>query len=131
MRDILFAVIMLSLPASVAVILGGTFLSMTGEGNRTAAGPPEARRAAALYDANCAACHGREGEGSAVAPALTGHEMSRDRLSDEAMRSAIRRGIAEPAPGHVPMPGFPHLEPAETDLLIRYLRARQAAPGAA
>jgi len=125
MRDIVFAVIMLSLPASVAFIMGKTFLSVSGETGRAYALAPEEDPAAAMFRARCAHCHGDLAEGTQAGPALTDRDHARDRMSDAAMRTAIRYGIDAPRGGYTPMPGFPGLGEAELTRLIRFLRARQ------
>jgi quinoprotein glucose dehydrogenase len=69
---------------------------------------------AGAYAANCQLCHGAERAGTPPAiPSLVGIGA---RMTDAQMKEAIRNAKA-------PMPSFAHLDDAEVEDLIRYLRA--------
>lgn len=126
MRDILFAVVMLSLPAALAMIAGKTIFSvraLEAELVELDIGP---LAAAELYEAKCAECHGGLAEGTAHGPPLvtlpTGTELAR-----QALHTAIRFGVAEPEAGQPAMPPFPELSDAEIRGLIRFVGERRIA----
>ena len=129
MRDVLFAVVMLSMPAAVAVIAGKTLFApeaYVSEARITAASPEAGRE---IYEARCAACHGAGAQGTARGPGLLGPALG-TAMGREAMRTAIRTGVAEPAADFPPMAGSPDLSESEIGAVIRYLRgARPAGRG--
>ena len=129
MRDILFAVVMLSMPAAVALIAGKTLFSVEAHmaGARAVAASPEAGRA--IYQRRCAACHGAGAGGTARGPGLLERALG-TAMGRAAMRTAIRTGIAEPRAGYPAMPRFDGLTESEIGAVIRYLReSRHARSG--
>ena len=95
MRDILFSVVMLSLPAAAAMILGKTLFAVSAlEANEANVTLPS-DRAAALYADNCAACHGGAANGGPGGPALTALD-THSQMGRDAIATAIRTGVAEP-----------------------------------
>lgn len=70
---------------------------------------------AALYSRHCASCHGHSGEGGVGVPLALPSFL--ESVSDEYLRKTIELG----RPGRV-MPGFPKLEPAAIDAIIRHMR---------
>lgn len=129
MRDILFAIVMLSMPAAVAVIAGKTLFSAEahmGEARIAAASPALGRE---IYESRCAACHGMDASGTGRGPALIGPALG-TAMGRAAMRTAIRNGVAEPAGDWPAMAGNPDLGEGEIGAVIRYLReTRHAAQG--
>ena len=75
------------------------------------------------FASRCAGCHGSDGNGGELGPAIAARVPSR---TDEDLRSLFRQGL--PAAG---MPSFPTLSGAETGELIRYLRTLRPRTGSA
>ncbi len=74
----------------------------------------------ALYDRQCAVCHGSDARGTERGPNLTNSRRLRTN-SFEQTRETIRNGV--PARG---MPAFPRLAAAELDQLTKFVRAYSA-----
>lgn len=73
-----------------------------------------------LYQQSCARCHGADGGGSGVGPAV-GAGSNSVLLTDEQLADIIRVG-----PGT--MPGFPRLGDEQVASLVEHLRTLQAEP---
>jgi alcohol dehydrogenase (cytochrome c) len=73
------------------------------------------------FVSRCAGCHGSDGNGGELGPAITARVVSR---SDEDLRTLFRQGLT--AAG---MPAFPGLTDAEARDLIRYLRTLRPRTG--
>jgi alcohol dehydrogenase (cytochrome c) len=100
---VLFTILLFTLfPASIAAAQG-----------------PEAGRQ--VFVSRCAGCHGSDGNGGELGPAIARRAASR---TDEDLTSLFRQGL--PAAG---MPAFPSLTGAETGDLIRYLRTLRPSTG--
>ncbi len=76
-----------------------------------AAQADETQAAAALYQQNCAACHGPQGEGIAIFPALADVG---SRLAAEDVAEILEHGRNQ-------MPSFDHLADEERAALVEYL----------
>ncbi len=74
-----------------------------------------------VFVSRCAGCHGSDGNGGELGPAIATRVPSR---TDEDLASLFRQGL--PAAG---MPAFPSLTGAETGELIRYLRTLRPRTG--
>ena len=74
-----------------------------------------------VFVSRCAGCHGSDGNGGELGPAIAARVPSR---TDEDLRSLFRLGL--PAAG---MPAFPSLTVTETGELIRYLRTLRPRTG--
>jgi len=83
-----------------------------------AQGPDSGRQ---IFVSRCASCHGSDGNGGELGPAIAARVPSR---TDEDLRSLFRQGL--PAAG---MPAFPSLSDAETGALVRYLRTLRPRTG--
>jgi mono/diheme cytochrome c family protein len=89
-------------------------------------GPSEPADPAALFANNCAVCHGRAGEGvDDQGPSLLEAAYLADALSDEAIASAVRDGVASSDERWAPMPGFPRFDDEELDAVVGYVRELQ------
>jgi mono/diheme cytochrome c family protein len=86
-----------------------------------AAPATNARIGRALYQGNCAACHGRSGEGG-IAPSLTSPDFL-GAIDDR----YLHRAITEGRPGTA-MPAWRQLSAADVGALIAYLRSVQRGP---
>ena len=73
------------------------------------------------FAARCAGCHGTDGNGGELGPAITNRVPSR---TDEELTTVLRQGL--PTSG---MPAFPNLSPAETADLIRHVRSLRPRSG--
>jgi alcohol dehydrogenase (cytochrome c) len=73
------------------------------------------------FVSRCAGCHGSDGNGGELGPAIAARVPSR---TDEDLRALFRQGL--PAAG---MPAFPGMGDAETGELIRYLRTLRPGTG--
>jgi cytochrome c oxidase cbb3-type subunit 3 len=69
-----------------------------------------------LYERNCAACHGSDGDGGVGVPLSLESFLSS--VPDQYLQRTIRHG----RPGRV-MPAFPNLSDAQVDALVAYMRA--------
>ncbi|MEM7286446.1 MAG: cytochrome c [Actinomycetota bacterium] len=75
--------------------------------------PAQVEAGAAVFEANCASCHGAEGEGSAVGRRLTGVAAENDRA----------RHVATVTDGRSTMPGFGAvLSAEEIDAVVSFVR---------
>ena len=83
-----------------------------------AQGPDSGRQ---IFVSRCASCHGSDGNGGELGPAIAARVPSR---TDEDLRSLFRQGL--PAAG---MPAFPSLSDAETGALVRYVRTLRPRTG--
>lgn len=89
-------------------------------------GPSEPADPAALFANNCAVCHGPAGEGvDGQGPSLLEDAYLADALSDEAIASAVRTGLASSDDRWAPMPSFPRFDDAELDAVVGYVRELQ------
>src|SRR6476659_4974476 len=74
-----------------------------------------------VFVSRCAGCHGSDGNGGELGPAIAARVPSR---TDDDLTSLFRQGL--PAAG---MPAFPGLTDTETHELIRYLRTLRPRTG--
>ena len=75
----------------------------------------------ATFVSRCAGCHGTDGNGGELGPAITNRVLMR---ADQDLMAVIHDGI--PAAG---MPSFAMLTPSESSDLVRYLRTLQPRNG--
>jgi cbb3-type cytochrome c oxidase subunit III len=135
----------------LACLAGAAFLLATGVTGRpvddpgAAIVPPTARVAAksvepgavqpdgkAIFEGkgNCAACHGRDAKGTALAPDLTDDEWLNISGAVEEIATLVRKGVARPQRFPAPMPpmGGARLNDAEIEAVAQYVFALSAAP---
>lgn len=112
-------------------LLGAAAIAFAGCGGPGGAGGVEAVQAdgAAVFAANCAICHGPEGEGTRIGPPLVHVVYEPGHHSDESFRAAIQRG----SPAHHwefgPMPPQPQVAEHEIDAVIGHVRGLQREAG--
>jgi alcohol dehydrogenase (cytochrome c) len=105
-----------SLLAAISVILVRGVIVAAGQS--TPAGP-----GALAFASRCASCHGTDGNGGELGPAITTRVPAR---TDEELQAVVREGL--PGAG---MPAFSSLSGAELTDLIRYLRSLKPRNGSA
>ena len=76
----------------------------------------QAEEAKVLYDKNCSSCHGKDGKGTPIAPALNTPEFAAKFAYDSALVDVIRKGAGI-------MPGFDKLSDADVADIVAYLRS--------
>jgi len=74
-----------------------------------------------VFVSRCAGCHGSDGNGGELGPAIATRVPSR---TDEDLKSVVRQGL--PGAG---MPAFANVSDADVDALIRYLRTLRPRSG--
>ena len=132
-REFVFTMSALSMPAAVAVVVGGAaapFLAVESDGaSELRADSPKAREARLAFEIHCAACHGLEAEGTAAAPALSGPSAGYYRLADGALMDHVlaRHGVWSYRGGLRPARGTP--DPLALSRALAWLRALAAAEG--
>ncbi|MFV0318198.1 MAG: c-type cytochrome [Microthrixaceae bacterium] len=87
-------------------------------------GPPDATRGEQVYADRCAACHGRDFQGSAQAPSHLDPHFRPEVTSDEDYRNAIKEGADDPDLDYTRMPGL-NLNDQEIADVIAYIRSVQ------
>lgn len=100
------------------------------EGTADAAAAPEAAPpGAALFDKNCARCHGRAADGGPGGPPLVHEIYHPGHHADAAFHLAVRQGVRAHHWSYGNMPAIPGVSEAEVDQIIAYVRALQVAAG--
>ncbi len=89
----------------------------------------EVGEGAALYDANCASCHGTDLRGTSKGPSHLSIVYEANHHGDDAFRSAIAVGAAQHHWTFGNMPAIPGLDPQEVDDIIAYVRSVQDREG--
>lgn len=89
-------------------------------------GPSEQPDPASLFANNCAVCHGPAGAGvEDQGPPLLKDAYLVDALSDKAIATAVRHGVASSEERWAPMPSFPRFDDDELDAVVGYVRELQ------
>lgn len=83
----------------------------------------------AVYDANCALCHGADLRGTERGPSLLSIVYEPAHHPDESIRSAIANGVSPHHWDFGPMPIIGGLSAAEVDAVIAHVRSVQVAQG--
>ena len=84
---------------------------------------------AALFDKNCARCHGRNAAGGPGGPPLVHEIYHPGHHADAAFHLAVRRGVRAHHWSFGDMPAIPGVTEAEVGQIIAYVRALQVAAG--
>lgn len=82
---------------------------------------------AALYEANCASCHGADLRGTDKGPSHLSIVYEPNHHPDDAFRSAIRNGAAQHHWDFGDMPPIEGLTDDEVEAIITFVRAEQEA----
>ncbi len=83
----------------------------------------------ALFDKNCARCHGRAAAGGPGGPPLVHRIYEPGHHADAAFHLAVRQGVRAHHWNFGDMPAIPGVSEAEVDQIIAYVRALQVAAG--
>ena len=83
----------------------------------------------AIFDKNCARCHGRAAAGGPGGPPLVHRIYEPGHHADAAFHLAVRRGVRAHHWNFGNMPAIPGVTEAEVEQIIAYVRALQAAAG--
>jgi mono/diheme cytochrome c family protein len=112
------------------VLLLGFGLAACGQGGAAPDGGAVADvDGAVAYAANCAVCHGAEGQGTAQGPPLVHIVYEPGHHPDEAFRRAIAQGVVPHHWEHGPMPALPDVRAEEVDAIIAHVRDLQREAG--
>jgi mono/diheme cytochrome c family protein len=84
---------------------------------------------AAAFAANCAVCHGSEGQGTAQGPPLVHPIYEPGHHPDEAFRRAVAEGVVPHHWEFGPMPALPRVPDAEVEAIIGHVRDLQREAG--
>jgi mono/diheme cytochrome c family protein len=83
-------------------------------------------RGEAIYDANCAQCHGGDLAGTDRGPSLLEPIYGPDQLSDAEFSDAIRNGVDEELWEFGPMPANGAITDTQIEAILAFVRAEQA-----
>jgi mono/diheme cytochrome c family protein len=101
---------------------GFALLAACGEsGATTVAGEPDPDRGEELFAANCAVCHGPQGQGTTTGPPLVHVIYEPNHHSDESFHLAVQRGVQAHHWDFGPMPAVPGLDRDEVADIIAYV----------
>ena len=88
-----------------------------------------ATRGKAAYEANCAACHGQDLEGTKAGPTFLDPIYAPDHHPDEAFQAAVENGVQPHHWKFGPMPPQPAVSSEQVQQIIAYVRSQQDAAG--
>lgn len=91
--------------------------------------PAELRRGEALFDANCARCHGEAALGTEQGPPLLDPVYESSHHGDAAFILAVERGVRPHHWRFGPMPPVPSVSRAEVEKITAYVRWLQRQAG--
>jgi mono/diheme cytochrome c family protein len=117
----------IALVAGALVVLGAC--GEAGDGAPTAERAADPERGEQLFAANCAACHGPVGEGTATGPPLVHIIYEPGHHSDESFHLAVQRGVQAHHWDYGPMPPVSGLSREEVADIIAYVRDLQREAG--
>ncbi len=99
------------------------------EPEKVAAAEPAAGGGAAVFERNCAQCHGREAKGTDKGPPLVHKIYEPGHHADVAFYLAVRRGVPSHHWNFGNMPPFPGVTDEEIAEIVAYVRGLQRAAG--
>lgn len=120
---------LLRLPVAIAATTALFIAGCGGQDEGGAASSGQAAEGEALYDANCASCHGSDLRGTASGPSHLSIVYEPNHHGDDAFRSAIANGAAQHHWTFGDMPAIDGLSTAEVDAIIAYVRDVQQREG--
>jgi mono/diheme cytochrome c family protein len=112
------------------VVVVATALTLAACGDDEPAGAGETVvQGAEVWAANCAACHGPQGEGTTTGPPLVHVIYEPGHHSDESFRRAMEQGSIAHHWGFGDMPPQPQVSSEEIEAVIVYVRELQREAG--
>lgn len=129
MKDLLIGLALLSCPAIVFAVFGNSGREAFSEGAMHAAAYSAAEVGQIAFAADCAACHGRNAEGTERGPALTQAAYGPAELPDQHFRDAVQKGAPARRHDFGAMPAFPGLPDRRLDQILAFVRELQRARG--
>jgi alcohol dehydrogenase (cytochrome c) len=111
------------LALAVALLIRGGLAAATPSAFLAVGQPTPTSPGATAFASRCASCHGTDGNGGELGPAITTRVASR---TDEELQAVIRQGLTGAG-----MPAFPTLSDTETRDLISHVRSLRARSGSA
>ncbi len=96
-------------------------------GDPLAGGDPAAGQE--LFTANCAACHGSQGQGTDAGPPLVHEVYEPSHHGDASFLAAVQRGVQPHHWDFGPMPAIPSLEVEEVADIVAHVRSLQREAG--
>ena len=119
-----------TIAAAVTLILAIAAASCGSSGETSApAAPVESSEGAALYQANCASCHGDDLSGTDAGPSHLSIVYEPNHHGDDAFRSAILNGARQHHWNFGDMAPIPGLDDAQIDAIIGFVRSEQERQG--
>lgn len=91
--------------------------------------PAGSGNGAALYQSNCASCHGADLRGTDKGPSHLSIVYEPNHHGDDAFRSAVMNGAQQHHWNFGDMAAIPGLDDAEVDAIIGYIRSEQERQG--
>lgn len=91
--------------------------------------PPTLIAGEAMFNQNCARCHGNRAMGTDLGPPLVHIIYEPNHHSDEAFRRAVSLGVVPHHWSFGPMPAQPDVPSPEVEEIIRYVRWLQGKAG--
>lgn len=120
----------------VWILVVGVLLSGCGAGGEsTAGGNPvldgtgEVAAGEALYQANCAVCHGADADGTEIGPSFLNDVYVPSHHADGAFLLAVRNGVQQHHWDFGPMPPIAGLDDSDVADIVAYVRAVQREAG--
>jgi mono/diheme cytochrome c family protein len=113
----------------LALAVIAVVLAACGGGGDAPAAAVDPERGAALFDANCAACHGPQASGTTLGPPLVHEVYEPGHHSDEAFQLAVARGSPQHHWTFGPMPAIPGLDRQQVADITAYVRELQREAG--
>lgn len=80
-------------------------------------------------EATCQICHGPDLRGSGMGPPLVDQRYAPSKLPDQAIYDAVQHGMRSHNSSFGPMPALPHLDHADVEAIIAYVRSVQRENG--
>jgi mono/diheme cytochrome c family protein len=108
---------------------GGEGSSRGTQGGPTTEVDAQAGEGQALFEANCAGCHGQDLRGTDSGPPFLHPVYAPDHHSDEAFFAAVERGAQQHHWEYGPMPPIPGLSNSEVAAIVGYTRGVQETEG--
>lgn len=91
--------------------------------------PAQAVAGSVAFDANCTACHGKNGTGTSLGPPLVHDIYNPGHHADESFARAVRQGVQQHHWRFGNMAPLPQVSDSQLAAIVRYVRELQQANG--